>query len=59
MSPDKKAEKREIPGGPSAEKWQCPFCGNVNGIPEREVCQGPGGSGCGAAREGHFAILSA
>lgn len=27
-------------------EWECPFCGNANGIPEITVC------GCGAVRDG-------
>lgn len=30
----------------SSNAWTCPFCGNLNGIPEITVCK------CGARREG-------
>ena len=39
-----KTETRDVAA--SLNAWRCPFCGNLNGIPEIAVCR------CGARREG-------
>ena len=39
-----KTETRDVAA--SSNAWTCPFCGNLNGIPEIAVCK------CGARREG-------